>query len=81
MWFFTGMVEESDVPILYNLCDLFVYPSSYEGFGLPPLEAMATGRPVVVSDTSSFPELYQDTAVLVELGSPARLAEAIDHRF
>ena len=75
---FTGRVEESDVPILYNLCDLFVYPSSYEGFGLPPLEAMATGRPVVVSDTSSFPELYQGTAVLVELGSPLRLAEAID---
>ena len=39
---------------------------------------MATGRPVVVSDTSSFPELYQGTAVLVELGSPLRLAEAID---
>jgi glycosyltransferase involved in cell wall biosynthesis len=75
---FTGIIEEPDVPILYNLCDLFVYPSSYEGFGLPPLEAMATGRPVVVSDTSSFPELYQGTAVLVELGSPLRLAEAID---
>ena len=55
-----------------------ILPTKYEGFGLPPLEAMAPGRPVVVSDTSSFPELYQGAAVLVELGSPLRLAEAID---
>ena len=75
---FTGIIEESDVPILYNLCDLFVYPSSYEGFGLPPLEAMATGSPVVVSNASSFPELYEGKAVLVELGSAEALAEAID---
>lgn len=52
-----GFVEESDLAALYSLADLFVYPSLYEGFGMPPLEAMACGTPVIVSNVSSLPEV------------------------
>ncbi len=62
---FIGVVEEADLPALYSLCTLFAYPSLYEGFGLPPLEAMACGAPVVVSDRSSLGELYADSALAV----------------
>lgn len=54
---FTGYVASEDLPVLYNLADLFVFPSLYEGFGLPPLEAMACGCPVLVSDRASMPEI------------------------
>lgn len=63
---FTGFVEEEDLPALYNGADLFVFPSLYEGFGLPPLEAMACGTPVVTSNTSSLPEVVGDAAILVD---------------
>jgi glycosyltransferase involved in cell wall biosynthesis len=62
---FTGYVPEVDLPLLYNAADLFVYPSLYEGFGLPPLEAMACGVPVIASDVSSIPEVVGDGGVLV----------------
>ena len=62
---------------LYNLADLFVFPSLYEGFGLPPLEAMACGTPVVAADNSSIPEVVGDAARLVDAGNPEDLAEAI----
>jgi glycosyltransferase involved in cell wall biosynthesis len=55
-----------NLPELYNLADLFVFPSLYEGFGLPPLEAMACGTPVVCSNTSSLPEVVGDAAVTCE---------------
>ena len=63
---FTGYVEEEDLPALYNGADLFVFPSLYEGFGLPVLEAMACGTPVVTSNTSSLPEVVGDAALLVD---------------
>jgi glycosyltransferase involved in cell wall biosynthesis len=62
---FLGRVVDDDLPALYSLADVFVFPSLYEGFGLPPLEAMACGCPVVCSDTSSLPEVVGDAAVLV----------------
>jgi len=62
----TGHVPREDLPLLYNLADLFVYPSLYEGFGLPPLEAMACGLPVVASNTSCFPEILGGAALLVD---------------
>ncbi|MDO9464749.1 MAG: glycosyltransferase family 1 protein [bacterium] len=62
---FLGYLPEEDLPFLYNCADLSVYPSIYEGFGLPPLEAMACGCPVVTSNTSSLPEVVGEAAVLV----------------
>lgn len=65
-----GWVEDDDLPALYSMCELFVYPSRYEGFGLPPLEAMACGAPVLVPDHSSFAELYRDCSLAVDLSGP-----------
>ena len=61
---FIGDTPDSDLPALYSACDLFVFPSLYEGFGLPPLEAMACGAPVACSNTSSLPEVVGDAALL-----------------
>jgi glycosyltransferase involved in cell wall biosynthesis len=63
---FCGYVNDADLRVLYQETDLFVYPSFYEGFGLPPLEAMACGAPVVASSTSSLPEVCGDAAVYVD---------------
>lgn len=63
---FTGFVEEADLPALYNGADLFAFPSLYEGFGLPVLEAMACGTPVVTSNSSSLPEVAGEAALLVD---------------
>ncbi len=54
---FTGFVPDADLPVLYNICELFVFPSWHEGFGLPALEAMACGAPVIGANTSSLPEV------------------------
>lgn len=59
----TGMVSKEELIDLYNLADLFVFPSLYEGFGIPPLEAMACGTPVIAADNSSIPEVCGDAAV------------------
>lgn len=57
---FTGFVEEVDLPVMYQLATLFAFPSLYEGFGLPPLEAIACGCPVACSDAASLPEVCQE---------------------
>ena len=74
---FTGHVPDEDLPALYNAADLFVYPSLYEGFGLPPLEAMACGIPVIVSNTSSLPEVVSDAGFLFDPLNSVELADAI----
>ncbi len=61
-----GFIPEGELPLWYNAAEVFVYPSLYEGFGLPPLEAMACGTPVIVSNASSLPEVVGDAAVLVD---------------
>lgn len=63
---FTGYIPDDDLPALYTGADLFVFPSLYEGFGLPVLESMACGTPVITSNTSSLPEVAGDAAVLVD---------------
>jgi glycosyltransferase involved in cell wall biosynthesis len=62
---------------LYQRAACLVYPSRYEGFGFPPLEAMACGCPVIVSQTSSLPEVCGDAALYVDPEAPAQLAAAI----
>jgi glycosyltransferase involved in cell wall biosynthesis len=63
---FIGLVPEEDMPTLYSGAALFVFPSLYEGFGLPPLEAMACGAPVVASNRTSVPEVVGDAGLLVD---------------
>lgn len=72
-----GFVPEADKPLLYNAARLFVFPSLYEGFGLPPLEAMACGTPVVCSSAASLPEVVGDGAILVDPRDVAGLTEAM----
>lgn len=62
---FTGYVPDNHLPIFYNACETFVYPSLYEGFGLPPLEAMSCGAPVITSNLSSIPEVTSDSSILI----------------
>lgn len=63
---FTGYVPDSDLPALYSGAMVFAYPSLYEGFGLPPLEAMACGAPVLTSATSSLPEVVGEAGIKVD---------------
>jgi glycosyltransferase involved in cell wall biosynthesis len=63
---FLGFVPDEDLPVLYSLAEVFAFPSLYEGFGLPVLEAMACGAPVITSNISSLPEVAGDAAWLVE---------------
>ncbi len=66
-----------EIPALYNLADLFVFPSIYEGFGLPILEAMACGCPVITSTTGYAPEVAQGAGLLVNPYRPEEIAAAI----
>ncbi|HEY3110763.1 MAG TPA: glycosyltransferase family 1 protein [Chloroflexota bacterium] len=74
---FLGYVPDEDLPPLYNLADLFVYPSLYEGFGIPAVEAMACGTPVVTSNTSSLPEAVGDAGLMVRPTDVEAIAEAM----
>ena len=75
---FPGFVDDVDLPALYNLADVFALPSLYEGFGIPALEAMACGTPVITADNSSLPEVAGDAGMLVETGNVEALTEAMD---
>jgi glycosyltransferase involved in cell wall biosynthesis len=74
---FPGFVPEADLPAFYCAADLFVFPSLYEGFGLPVLEAMACGTAVVSSNAASLPEVAGDAALMVDPHSVADLVQAI----
>ena len=74
---FLGFVSTDTLASLYRLATVFAFPSLYEGFGLPPLEAMASGTPVVASNTSSLPEVLGDAAVLVDPYSSAAIAAGL----
>lgn len=63
--YFTSFIEEEHLPYVYSLAHLFVYPSTYEGFGLPPLEALACGIPIVISNCSSLPEVAQGNSIFM----------------
>jgi len=74
---FIGYVDAADKPGLYSMSELFVYPSFYEGFGFPVLEAMACGVPVITSNRSSLPEITGQAAYLANPNRPAEIAEGI----
>jgi len=71
-------IDATDKPAVYNLASLFVYPSFYEGFGFPPLEAMACGVPVISSNSSSLPEIVADAGILITPNNISELATAIE---
>jgi len=73
----TGYVSDMDLAALYAMCDVFCYPSLYEGFGLPVLEAMTAGAPVVTSNVSSLPEVAGDAAILVDPRDAPAIAAAL----
>ena len=74
---FTGYVAEEDLPTIYNLASLFVFPSIYEGFGFPPLEAMACGCPVVCSNSASLPEVCGESVLYVNPTNASEIAAII----
>jgi glycosyltransferase involved in cell wall biosynthesis len=76
---FLGYVPWEDLPWLYNAATLFIYPSHYEGFGLPVAEAMRCGTPVITSNVSSQPEVAGDAALTIDPDNPTALAEAMLH--
>jgi len=74
----TGYVPQSDLPALYSGSVCFVYPSYFEGFGLPPLEAMKCGAPVIVGDRTSLPEVVGDAGILIDPFDVSAIAAAIE---
>jgi len=73
----TGFIEEKDLPLVYNLSSLFVFPSLYEGFGLPVLEAMACGVPVISSNRGAIPEVIGDAGILINPESIEEISSSI----
>lgn len=74
---FTDFIEQDDMDAIYSEASLFVFPSKYEGFGLPPLEAMANGCPVIASNAASMPEICGDAAVYYSPGDVSQLKDQI----
>lgn len=74
---FPGYIRDEDLPALYSLASVLAFPSWYEGFGLPVLEAMACSTPVVAADNSSLPEVVGRAGLLVDAGSADQLADAL----
>jgi glycosyltransferase involved in cell wall biosynthesis len=75
---FIGYVEDDDLPIMYNLAKIFVFPSLYEGFGLPPLEAMKCGCPTIISDAECLRELVKEKDFVCERKNHKQLSEKIN---
>ena len=75
---FPGFLSPEELPLWYNAADVFVYPSLYEVLGLPPLEAMACGTPVITSNASALPELVGQAGVLVDPLDAEAWADALD---
>ncbi|MEI7749611.1 MAG: glycosyltransferase family 1 protein [Candidatus Moraniibacteriota bacterium] len=73
-----GFVEDDDKPAFYNLASAFVYPSVYEGFGFPALEALSCGTPVIASNSSSLPEVVGDAGILIDPHRPDELFRALE---
>ena len=73
----TGFVKDEDLPYIYKGATVFIYPSLYEGFGLPPLEAMSCGVPVIASNISSLPEVVDGAGILVDPQNEVAMAEAL----
>lgn len=73
-----GYVDHQYLPVIYHLAEVFMYPSLRESFGIPPLEAMACGTPVITSNTSSLPEVVGDAALLIDPKNPADISNAIE---
>jgi glycosyltransferase involved in cell wall biosynthesis len=74
---FTGYVPLEDLPVIHSMAGLFVFPSLYEGFGIPPLEAMACGAPVLVSDKGALPEITGGTCLQVDPFDMNRIAQGM----
>lgn len=77
LFHFAGPVEERDLPVVYSAAHALIFPSLHEGFGLPPLEAMACGVPVLATNRTSVPEVVGDAALMIDPGSPQSLLDAL----
>jgi glycosyltransferase involved in cell wall biosynthesis len=73
----TGYVVNTDLPAIYSLCDVFLYPSLRESFGIPMLEAMSCGVPVITSNTSSMPEIAGEAAMIIDPFKPEQITDAL----
>ncbi len=74
---FTQVFANDDLPLLYSMATMFVYPSYFEGFGLPPLEAMQCGAPVITGNRTSLPEVVGDAGLMVDPFDVTAIAEAM----
>jgi len=74
---FCGYVNENELPVIYNLAQVFVFPSLYEGFGHPLIEAMMYSTPIITSNISSLPEIVGDSAILVNPSDPEQIAKSM----
>lgn len=75
---YTGFIEDADLPALYSAAEAFIFPSLYEGFGYPPLEAMACGCPVIAARAASMPEVCEEAALYIDPVDPASIQQGIE---